>query len=175
MRVVLQRVTRASVTVDGPTAVGPIAMDAASGEAASAEAASAEAAGPGLRLLGGAADGDDTATARRLAQKCAELRIFPGDDGRFDRSLLDTGGEALVVSQFTLLADVRRGRRPSFTAAAAPEIAAPLFDAFAEALRALGVTVATGRFGAMMQVQLVNDGPVTIILDSADLDRPRRS
>ena len=153
MRVVLQRVTRASVTVDGEI-VGAI--------------------GPGLLLLVGAADGDDDAIARRLAQKCAELRIFPGDDGRFDRSLLDTGGEALVVSQFTLLADVRKGRRPSFTAAAPPEIAAPLCDAFAEALRALNVPVSTGRFGAMMQVELVNDGPVTIILDTANLDRPRR-
>ena len=90
--------------------------------------------------------------------------------GRFDRSLLDTGGEALVVSQFTLLADVRKGRRPSFTAAAAPDVAAPLVDAFAEALRALGVGVATGRFGAKMQVELVNDGPVTVVVDSA---RPR--
>src|SRR3990172_1505272 len=153
MRVVLQRVTRASVTVEGEI-VGAI--------------------GPGLLLLVGAADGDDDAIARRLAQKCAELRIFPGDDGRFDRSLLDTGGEALVVSQFTLLADVRKGRRPSFTPAAPPEIAAPLCDAFAEALRALNVPVSTGRFGAMMQVELVNDGPVTIILDTADLDRPRR-
>ena len=153
MRVVLQRVTRASVTVDGEI-VGAI--------------------GPGLLLLVGAADGDDDAIARRLARKCAELRIFPGDDGRFDRSLLDTGGEALVVSQFTLLADVRKGRRPSFPPAASPEIAAPLCDAFVEALRALNIPVATGRFGAMMQVELVNDGPVTIILDTADLDRPRR-
>ena len=163
MRVVLQRVTRASVTVEnetvGSTTVGPTTVGAI---------------GPGLLLLVGAADGDDDAIARRLARKCAELRIFPGDDGRFDRSLLDTGGEALVVSQFTLLADVRKGRRPSFTAAAPPEIAAPLCDAFAEALRALNVPVSTGRFGAMMQVELVNDGPVTIILDTANLDRPRR-
>jgi D-tyrosyl-tRNA(Tyr) deacylase len=154
VRAVLQRVTRASVTVDGE-AVNAI--------------------GRGLLLLVGAAEGDDEATARRLAQKCAELRIFPGDNGRFDRSLLQIGGEALVVSQFTLLADVRKGRRPSFVAAAAPEIAEPLCDAFADGLRALGVRVATGRFGAMMQVELVNDGPVTIVVDSADLDRPRRA
>lgn len=153
MRVVIQRVTRASVTVDGET-VGAI--------------------GPGLLLLVGVADGDDEATTRRIARKCAELRLFPDDDGRFDRSLLDTGGEALVVSQFTLLADVRKGRRPSFTAAAAPDVAAPLCDAFADELRALGVTVATGKFGAKMQVELVNDGPVTVIVDSNDLDRPRR-
>jgi len=159
VRAVLQRVTRASVSVDGETIA---------------------AIGPGLLLLVGAAEGDDDGVARRLARKCAELRIFVGDGadgrgGRFDRSLLETGGEALVVSQFTLLADVRKGRRPSFIAAAAPEIAAPLCEAFADALRALGVRVATGRFGAMMRVELVNDGPVTIVLDSGDLDRPRRS
>jgi D-tyrosyl-tRNA(Tyr) deacylase len=153
VRVVIQRVTRASVTVDGET-VGAI--------------------GPGLLLLAGIADGDDEATARRLARKCAELRLFPDAEGRFDRSLLDTGWAALVVSQFTLLADVRKGRRPSFTDAAAPDVAAPLCDVFAEELRALGVTVATGRFGAKMRVELVNDGPVTVIVDSDDLDRPRQ-
>ena len=153
MRIVIQRVTRASVTVDGET-VGAI--------------------GPGLLLLVGIAEGDDAARARQLAQKCAEMRLFPDGDGRFDRSLLDTGGEALVVSQFTLLADVRKGRRPSFTAAAAPDRAEPLVDEFAAALAALGVRVATGRFGAMMRVELVNDGPVTVIVDSEELDRPRR-
>jgi len=146
-------VTRASVTVDGET-VGAI--------------------GPGLLLLVGIAAGDDEATVRRVARKCAELRLFPDDAGRFDRSLLDTGGEALVVSQFTLLADVRKGRRPGFTDAAPPEIAAPIVDAFADELRTLGVRVASGRFGAKMQVELVNDGPVTVIVDSEDLERPRR-
>jgi D-tyrosyl-tRNA(Tyr) deacylase len=153
VRVVIQRVTRASVTVDGET-VGAI--------------------GPGLLLLAGIANGDDEATVRRMARKCVELRLFPDAEGRFDRSLLDTGGEALVVSQFTLLADVRKGRRPSFVAAAAPDVAAPLCDVFADELRALGVAVATGRFGAKMQVELVNDGPVTVIVDSDDLERPRR-
>ncbi len=131
--------------------------------------------GAGLLLLVAAANGDDVPDARRLAAKCAELRVFRDDEGRFDRSLLDTNGEALVVSQFTLLGDVRKGRRPSFTAAAAPEAAAPLIEAFADELRGRGVRVAMGRFGAMMEVELVNDGPVTLIIDSADLERPRRS
>jgi D-tyrosyl-tRNA(Tyr) deacylase len=153
LRIVLQRVTHAAVRVDGET-LGAI--------------------GPGLLLLVGVAHDDDTDVARRLAQKCAELRIFRDDAGRFNRSLLEVGGEALVVSQFTLLADVRRGRRPGFTDAAAPDVAAPIVDAFAEGLRSVGVRVATGRFGAMMKVDLVNDGPVTIVIDSVDLDRPRR-
>lgn len=131
--------------------------------------------GAGLLLLVAAADGDDETDARRLAAKCAELRVFRDEEGRFDRSLLDTNGEALVVSQFTLLGDVRKGRRPSFTAAAGPEAAAPLIEAFADELRGRGVRVATGRFGAMMEVELVNDGPVTLIIDSADLERPRHS
>ena len=129
--------------------------------------------GPGLLLFVGATHSDDAADASRLATKCAELRIFSDADGKFNLSLIDTGGEALVVSQFTLLADVRRGRRPGFTDAAPPEIAAPLVDAFAEALRVRGMRVATGRFGAKMLVTLENDGPVTIVIDSADLDRPR--
>lgn len=145
MRVVLQRVSHASVKVDGEV-VGAV--------------------GAGLLLLVGVAEGDDGATARRLATKCAEMRIFAGDDGRFDRSLIDISGEALVVSQFTLLADARKGRRPSFVAAASPEVAAPICDAFAAALRELGVHVATGVFGAKMMVELVNDGPVTIVVDS---------
>ena len=154
MRVVIQRVTSASVTVDART-VGEI--------------------GPGLLILVGVAAGDDADTARRLAGKIAGLRIFSDGAGRFDRSLLDAGGAALVVSQFTLLADTRKGRRPSFEAAAPPEIAAPIIDAFAGALRAYDVAVETGVFGAKMSVSLVNDGPVTIILNSEDLDRPRRS
>jgi D-tyrosyl-tRNA(Tyr) deacylase len=154
VRVVIQRVTSASVTVD----------DAVVGEI-----------GVGLLLLVGVASGDDADTARRVANKVAEMRIFADGAGRFDRSLLDTGGAALVVSQFTLLADVRKGRRPSFTAAAAPELAAPLIDAFCAALSARGIAVATGMFGAKMSVALVNDGPVTIIVDADDLDRPRRA
>lgn len=153
MRIVLQRVLRAAVSVDGAV-VGEI--------------------GPGLVLLVGVEAGDDDSEARRIARKCAECRIFSDAEGRFNLSILDTGGAALVVSQFTLLADVRKGRRPSFTRAAEPDRAAPVVDAFADELRALGVPLASGVFGAAMQVDLVNDGPVTIVIDSADLDRPRR-
>ena len=153
MRAVLQRVTRATVTIDGE-AVGAI--------------------GPGLVVLVAVAQDDGPEEARRLATKAAELRIFADAEGRFNRSLLETDGEALVVSQFTLLADVRKGRRPSFAAAAAPEQASPLVDAFAGVLRELGVSVETGRFGAHMLVELENDGPVTIVLDTVELDRPRR-
>jgi D-tyrosyl-tRNA(Tyr) deacylase len=153
MRVVVQRVHRASVTVDDDV-VGAI--------------------GPGLLLLVGIARDDDFALAERMARKCAEMRLFADEAQHFGRSLVDTAGEALVVSQFTLLADVRRGRRPSFIDAAPPEHAAPLVERFAGALRSAGVRVATGRFGAKMLVESVNDGPVTIIVDSADLDRPRR-
>lgn len=109
-----------------------------------------------------------------MAKKLAEIRIFPDDAGRFDRSVEDTGGAILVVSQFTLYADTRRGRRPAFTDAAPPELAAPLVEAVMAALRARGIPVQGGRFGAHMLVDAVNDGPVTILLDSADLDRPRR-
>ena len=154
MRVVLQRVSRASVTV-GDDEIAAI--------------------GRGLLLLVGVAEGDDEAEARRMAAKCAELRIFPDGDGKFNLSVTEAGGEALVVSQFTLLADARRGRRPSFTGAAAPELAEPLVEAFAAALRVAGGPAQTGRFGAKMAVEMVNDGPVTIVLDSADLDRPRRA
>lgn len=122
----------------------------------------------------GVADGDTEAEATWVADKIAGLRIFPSEERPIDRSLLDVGGSALVVSQFTLLADTRRGRRPSFTGAAPPEVASPLVDAVTDALREQGAKVATGRFGAMMQVESTNDGPVTIILDSADRDRPRR-
>ncbi len=145
MRAVVQRVSRASVTVDG-TVVG--------------------ACGHGLLVLVGARHEDTSETATRLAGKIARLRIFENDEGRFDRSLLDVGGEALVVSQFTLLADTTKGNRPSFTGAAPPDEAEPLVDLLAAELAELGVRTATGRFGARMQVELVNDGPVTIVLDT---------
>jgi D-tyrosyl-tRNA(Tyr) deacylase len=153
MRIVAQRVSGASVRVEGEV-IASI--------------------GGGLLLLVGVADGDAEAEARRLAQKCAGMRIFPDDEGRFNRSLLEAGGEALGVSQVTLLADVRRGRRPSFAAAAAPQIAEPLVERFAETLRGLGIATQTGRFGAKMQVELVNEGPVTIVVDSDEMERPRR-
>jgi D-tyrosyl-tRNA(Tyr) deacylase len=121
--------------------------------------------GAGLVILLGIADGDNEADAERLAGKIARLRIFEGDDGRFDRSLVDVGGAALVVSQFTLIADTAKGNRPSFSGAARPEVAKPLYEHFAAALRDLGVPVETGVFGARMQVELVNDGPVTIVLE----------
>lgn len=120
--------------------------------------------GPGLCVLLGIAEGDDAAEAARLAEKVARLRIFENDGGKFHRSLLDTGGAALVVSQFTLLADTAKGNRPSFSGAARPEEAEPLYVRFCETLQALGVEVATGVFGARMTVELVNDGPVTIVL-----------
>lgn len=153
MRAVVQRVTSARVTIDGEI----------SGEIAT-----------GLLVYVGVADGDGEDEARWLATKIAQLRIFDDDEGRFDRSLLDSGGSALIVSQFTLLADTRRGRRPSFTGAARPEVAEPLVELVMAELRTLGVTVAGGRFGAHMMVQSENDGPVTIPLDSAERDRPRR-
>ena len=153
MRAVVQRVTRARVTIDGET----------SGEIAA-----------GLLVYIGVAEGDGEDEARWLATKIARLRIFDNDAGQFDRSLLDSGGAALVVSQFTLLADTRRGRRPSFTGAARPEVAEPLVELVMAELRVLGVTVAGGRFGAHMLVESENDGPVTIPLDSAERDRPRR-
>ena len=121
--------------------------------------------GPGLVVLLGVGTGDGIADAERLAAKVARLRIFENEAGRFDRSLLDIRGEALVVSQFTLVADTRKGNRPSFTGAAEPERAESLYARFCEALRELGVPVETGMFGERMQVELVNDGPVTIILD----------
>jgi D-tyrosyl-tRNA(Tyr) deacylase len=154
MRLVIQRVTSASVRVDGEV-VGAI--------------------GPGLLVLVGVREGDDEAMAQRLAKKTAEMRIFADDVGRFNRGVVETQGEVLVVSQFTLYGDVRKGRRPSFNDAARPEVAEPLFDAFARALRDLGIAVSTGRFGARMEVALVNEGPVTVVLDSRDLERPRRA
>lgn len=143
MRVVFQRVSRAFVSVDGVT-TGRI--------------------GSGAVVLLGVAAGDGRAEAEALAGKIARLRVFPDEAGRFDRSLLDTGGAALVVSQFTLLADTAKGNRPGFAAAARPEEAEPVYDAFCAALRALGLQVETGVFGARMEVELVNDGPVTIVL-----------
>jgi D-aminoacyl-tRNA deacylase len=122
--------------------------------------------GAGLCVLLGVARGDTAETAGRLAAKLARLRIFADEEGRFDRSVLDLGGSALVVSQFTLLADTARGSRPSFAGAAPPEEAEPLYKRFCAALRELGVPVETGVFGARMAVELVNDGPVTIILEA---------
>ena len=119
----------------------------------------------GLCVLLGVARGDDLAAADRLAGKIVRLRIFENDEGRFDRSLLDAGGEALVVSQFTLIADTAKGNRPSFTEASPPEEAETLYEAFCETLAAEGIHVARGVFGARMQLELVNDGPVTIIFD----------
>ena len=107
--------------------------------------------------------------------KTAELRIFPDEAGRFNRSVLESAGEVLVVSQFTLYGDVRRGRRPSFNDAAKSEVAEPVVEAYTRALEALGLRVARGRFGAHMLVESVNDGPVTILIDSADFDSPRRA
>jgi D-tyrosyl-tRNA(Tyr) deacylase len=120
--------------------------------------------GAGLCILLGVADGDDEQGAVRLADKVARLRIFENEEGKFDRSLLDTGGEALVVSQFTLLADTTKGNRPSFSGAARPEVAEPVYERFVQALRDLGIHVETGAFGARMSVELVNDGPVTIVI-----------
>jgi D-aminoacyl-tRNA deacylase len=154
MRALIQRVTSASVVVENET-VGTIER--------------------GLLVLLGVGQDDGAAEAELLAEKIANLRIFSDPDGKFNLSLLDVGGAALVVSQFTLFADTRKGRRPSFIHAAAPDHAAPLVERFGDLLRERGVRVATGRFGAAMQVQLVNDGPVTIWLDTADWDRRRRS
>ena len=147
MRAVVQRVSSASVSVDG---------------------AVRGACGRGLVVLVGIARGDVAETAERLASKVARLRVFENAEGRLDRSLVDVGGEALVVSQFTLVADSTRqkGARPDFSEAARPEVAEPLYERFCEALRAEGVPVQTGVFGARMEVALVNDGPVTIILDA---------
>ena len=120
--------------------------------------------GRGLLILLGVASGDDASDAERMAAKIAKLRIFEGESGKLDLSILDTAGEALVVSQFTLSADTAKGNRPSFTAAAAREVAGPLVDRFCEVLRERGVPT-PGAFGARMAIELVNDGPVTIVLD----------
>jgi D-tyrosyl-tRNA(Tyr) deacylase len=145
VRAVVQRVARASVRVAGESR-GEI--------------------GAGLVVLLGVEAGDDATAAESLAGKIARLRVFPDEDGRFDRSLLDSRGAALVVSQFTLIADTAKGNRPSFTRAARPEDAEPLVARFVHALREVGVPVETGVFGARMEVELVNDGPVTIVLES---------
>ena len=122
--------------------------------------------GPGLCVLLGVAREDDEDAAERLAGRVARLRIFENDEGKFDQSVLDTGGAVLVVSQFTLVADTAKGNRPSFSEAAPPELAEPLYERFCSALRELGVAVETGVFGARMRVALANDGPVTILLDA---------
>jgi len=124
--------------------------------------------GHGLVILLGVGPDDDEAVTDALARRATELRIFDDAEGRTNLSLVDVGGEALVVSQFTLYADTRRGRRPGFTGAAAPELAERLYLRFAETLRSLGIRVATGRFGVVMAVELVNDGPFTIWLDTAE-------
>jgi D-tyrosyl-tRNA(Tyr) deacylase len=118
-------------------------------------------------VLLGVASADDEAAAIRLAGKVARLRVFENEEGKFDRSLLDMDGQALVVSQFTLIADTGKGNRPSFAAAAGPERAEPLYETFCAALEEQGVAVARGRFGARMTVEIANDGPVTIVLDTA--------
>ena len=144
MRIVLQRASRARVTVEGEV-TGEI--------------------GRGLVLLVGFTDGDTDDTVAWMADKVVGLRIFPDDEGKMNRSVQEVGGGLLVVSQFTLYGDARKGRRPSFIEAARPEVAIPLYERFVEVLRATGLPVGTGRFGAMMEVDLVNDGPVTLILE----------
>jgi D-tyrosyl-tRNA(Tyr) deacylase len=144
VRVVVQRVSRALVTVAGRP-VGEI--------------------GRGLLVLAGFTGGDGDEAIDWMADKLANLRVFPDDDGKMNRSLLESGGEVLVVSQFTLYGDAQRGRRPSFVDAAAPAVAEPLYQRLVAALREQGLRVATGEFGAMMAVELVNDGPVTLVLE----------
>jgi len=144
MRILLQRVSHASVSV-GDQTIAQI--------------------GPGLVLLVGVGPSDQAEQARYLAEKIAHLRIFEDQEGKMNRSLLDVGGEVIVVSQFTLFADTRKGRRPSFTSAAQPQIAQPLVDQFAAFLTQLGIPTRSGEFGAHMLVEIANDGPVTIILE----------
>src|SRR5947207_11783702 len=148
MRALLQRVSQASVTVDEHT-VGQI--------------------GWGLLVLLGVGQDDSEAQVKTLADKIVHLRIFGDDEGKMNRSLLDISGEVLVVSQFTLYADMRRGRRPSFVSAAPPVVAEPLIERFKEAIASYGLTVASGIFGASMQIDLCNEGPVTIWMDSEEL------
>ena len=145
MRAVVQRVSVAQVLVGGETMAEIV---------------------HGLCVLLGVATGDDEAVAERLAGKVARLRIFENDEGKFDRSVVDVHGSALVVSQFTLIADTAKGNRPSFAAAAAPTEAERLYEGFCDALASQGIDVARGRFGARMSVELANDGPVTIVLDA---------
>jgi len=148
MRVVVQRVSTASVTIDGQI-TGQIDQ--------------------GYMLLVGFKDGDQKAVIDRMAEKIVHLRIFEDDQGKMNRSLLDVKGDILSISQFTLYANARKGRRPSFVEAARPEISSPLYDVFNEVLRGYDVKVETGIFGADMKVSLINDGPVTIVLDSDEL------
>jgi D-tyrosyl-tRNA(Tyr) deacylase len=145
MRLVVQRVSRAAVSVEG-AAVGSI--------------------GPGAVVLVGIGHGDSPGLVDRMADKLLGLRYFEDEAGRTNRSIAEAGGAFLVISQFTLHADLRRGRRPGFTDAAPPDLAEPLVERFADRLRDAGVEVATGRFGASMAVELVNDGPFTLMLDS---------
>ena len=145
MRAVLQRVTRARVLVENEV-VGEI--------------------GRGLLILLGVSRTDSVEDARWLADKVASLRVFADAEGKMNRDVVEVGGGVLVVSQFTLYSDCRKGRRPSFVDAAAPDSAIPHYESFVNALKALGIPTATGRFGAMMQVELVNEGPVTLIVDS---------
>jgi D-tyrosyl-tRNA(Tyr) deacylase len=148
MRAVVQRVRRVAVVIDGET------VAAIEG---------------GLLILLGVTTTDTPDEVHRLADKITNLRIFNDEAGKMNRSVAEVGGSLLVVSQFTLYGDCRKGRRPSFIAAAQPDLAVPLYEAFVHALRSAGLPVQTGRFGAMMQVELVNDGPVTIILDTKEL------
>lgn len=148
MKAVIQRVRRSSVAIDG-TVVGEI--------------------GPGLTLLLGVTETDTEKQCDYLAEKTVNLRIFEDDAGKMNRSLLDIGGELLIISQFTLCADCRKGRRPSFTAAARPEQAIPLYERFISQVQALGIQTASGQFGADMLVSIENDGPVTILLDTEEI------
>lgn len=154
MRALVQRVTNASVSVDDEV-IGSI--------------------GSGLVVFVGISSDDNEEDAKYLASKTINLRILPDDEGKFNCSALDTGAELLIVSQFTLYADTRKGRRPSFTNAAPPDYAEPLFLQTVEMFRESGLKVETGRYQAHMMVSIHNDGPVTIMIDSADKDRPRRN
>lgn len=153
MRVILQRVSRASVVAEEKT-VGAIER--------------------GYLILAGVTHGDTDEDLDVIADKLVHLRVFPDEEGKMNRSLLDVGGSILVVSQFTLHADCRKGRRPSFTQAAPPDVAEKMVDLFVDKLKDRGLRVETGQFGAKMDVELVNTGPVTIILDSEDLTKPRK-
>ena len=146
MRAVVQKVSRAEVRIDGEV-VGRV--------------------GRGLAVLVAVGKEDTVEAGRTLAEKIVNLRIFPDDQGKLNRSLLETGGSILCISQFTLYGDCRKGRRPSYEGAAPPDKARPLYDSFVESLSAFGITVESGQFQAMMEVELVNDGPVTLLLDTS--------
>jgi D-tyrosyl-tRNA(Tyr) deacylase len=154
VRAVVERVAHASVRVDG-NLVGAIDR--------------------GLLVFLGIAPDDDEPTARKLALKVANLRIFEDGEGRMNLAIAEAAGSVLAISQFTLYGDLRKGNRPSFTAAAAPDVARTLYEAFCDAIETAGLRCERGVFGAHMAVELLNDGPVTLVLDSADLDRPRRA